>query len=183
MILRPRSSKLRCALCHDGLDESLSCPGCGTQVHAECRAEARACPSLGCDAERPPAKRRRVGKRASVILVLAVLLIAPVSRANPVYLLWGTRSFDSTLWKASTPQDFDLSFPEDRRGEMLFSLLLFEGLKGKTQSEISQLLGPPDWNGRGYNLGNHSGFGIDPDVLHLSYGLDGRVDRYRVVQH
>ena len=49
--LRP----LRCALCHDALEESVlefeqavRCPSCGTQLHAECADEVALCPTLAC---------------------------------------------------------------------------------------------------------------------------------------
>lgn len=68
---------------------------------------------------------------------------------------------------------------------MLFSLLVSHDLRGMTRGEIEALLGPPDpcYGGETYDLGCHSGFAIDHDVLHLEYGGDDRLRGYRVLQH
>jgi hypothetical protein len=47
--LAPRAAALRCALCHDDVDdEAPSCRGCGTRLHVECGAELGGCPTSGC---------------------------------------------------------------------------------------------------------------------------------------
>lgn len=44
-------ASLRCAVCHDALGARPEvCAGCGTQLHADCRALAGGCPTLGCAA-------------------------------------------------------------------------------------------------------------------------------------
>ncbi len=44
-----RDSPLRCAVCHGGIErEAPPCAGCGTVTHADCRVEARGCPTFGC---------------------------------------------------------------------------------------------------------------------------------------
>src|SRR5579872_2385122 len=51
MRLEPRLHSItRCALCHDVLVAAgaWQCVACGTVLHAECRAEVRRCPTLGC---------------------------------------------------------------------------------------------------------------------------------------
>jgi len=77
--VEPRASELRCAVCHGGLDEAPPCAGCGTVAHAECRADARGCPTLGC-AEAPrrivitaPRPRPRVADVAVVAAIGAAL--------------------------------------------------------------------------------------------------------------
>lgn len=42
--------RLRCARCHEEAAEAelVACPGCATRLHADCRAEAPGCPTLGC---------------------------------------------------------------------------------------------------------------------------------------
>jgi hypothetical protein len=45
----PRLSlDLRCAICHDLASNAGACTSCGTLTHGDCRAEAGACPTLGC---------------------------------------------------------------------------------------------------------------------------------------
>jgi hypothetical protein len=43
---------VRCAFCHDALDEkedeNVRCPSCGTVLHWDCRALLARCPTLGC---------------------------------------------------------------------------------------------------------------------------------------
>ena len=59
------------------------CSGCGTQLHADCRAQATRCPTLGCDAPlphskaRPPRGSRLLGCAAISLLVLLVLWLLP----------------------------------------------------------------------------------------------------------
>ncbi len=47
-VLRPRPTAfVRCAFCHDALDEKrIECGSCGTLLHAEYASER--CPTLGC---------------------------------------------------------------------------------------------------------------------------------------
>jgi hypothetical protein len=48
--LRPRwTPDLRCAICHDVLQEGVVCARCAVRYHRECRAHLERCPSLGCD--------------------------------------------------------------------------------------------------------------------------------------
>ena len=47
--LRARGAMLRCALCHDDLEEPPTvCAVCGTALHGECRESLATCPTLGC---------------------------------------------------------------------------------------------------------------------------------------
>lgn len=39
---------LRCAFCHSSGEALTSCAACGTQLHPECWADSRSCPTLGC---------------------------------------------------------------------------------------------------------------------------------------
>jgi hypothetical protein len=39
---------LRCAYCHEGLNDGTSCVACHAVFHADCRAELGRCPTLGC---------------------------------------------------------------------------------------------------------------------------------------
>ena len=48
--LRQKESRLRCATCHDG-GELETCPTCSTRFHAQCRADLKKCPTLGCAAQ------------------------------------------------------------------------------------------------------------------------------------
>jgi hypothetical protein len=49
MKLRARAAPLRCALCHDDLDQaSFFCGGCGVRLHTDCRESLTRCPTLGC---------------------------------------------------------------------------------------------------------------------------------------
>lgn len=53
---RPRSSTLRCAVCHDesgvgSADKLQPCASCGTVTHADCLEGG--CPTLGCRESRP----------------------------------------------------------------------------------------------------------------------------------
>ncbi len=51
IVARSRAAgPLRCAFCHDGLEDAPArCPGCDTAVHADCVEELRRCPTAGCD--------------------------------------------------------------------------------------------------------------------------------------
>jgi len=125
----------------------------------------------------------------AVFLLLLCFADNDISRRQLLVrsFFWGRRQFDSEAWKASYPIDTSLTIQEaieeeDRRGEMLFSLLRTHELIGMERGEAVQLLGEPDWTGKqeGYMIGVHTG--IDPDVFHVSY-RDGRVADYRVKQY
>lgn len=47
-----RTSPLRCALCHDfaAREHLVSCDGCSTRLHPECRSGLGRCPTRGCAA-------------------------------------------------------------------------------------------------------------------------------------
>jgi len=69
---------LRCAFCHDDLDEkegeSVTCAGCRTVLHWDCRALLARCPTLGCaDATRFEPGERRAVVRGSFRAALARL--------------------------------------------------------------------------------------------------------------
>ncbi|MCW8141026.1 MAG: hypothetical protein KIT58_19155 [Planctomycetota bacterium] len=83
-VLTPRSTSLRCALCHAGLgaDEAVACPACRTLLHGGCWPLVRGCPTLGCarrSADGGPgrgaaAAKVRRGRRPTTSLLVAVLL-------------------------------------------------------------------------------------------------------------
>lgn len=55
----------RCPLCHDDLapgEVVVSCGGCETVYHSECRAEFQGCALLGCDAPRVVSRRFELGR-------------------------------------------------------------------------------------------------------------------------
>lgn len=61
LALRPsRRSALRCAYCREAFrrERSCACRACGTLLHDECRRVLGACPSLGCEAQVIPPRRR-----------------------------------------------------------------------------------------------------------------------------
>ncbi len=80
MRVEPRpDSALRCAFCHDDLEEEAAfCPGCQTVLHLDCRAQLTECPTLGCRSSMftplPAAARpRRDHARPSFRIALARL--------------------------------------------------------------------------------------------------------------
>jgi len=48
LVMSPRQSSVRCALCHGTFLVGWTCPGCRTKVHDDCRTNIRRCPTLGC---------------------------------------------------------------------------------------------------------------------------------------
>jgi hypothetical protein len=88
-----RDSVRRCALCHgDAGRAAATCAGCGTVAHADCRAEARGCPSLGCalavrpTLQRPPTDR---GTRYRGQALGAGLVAGELALAGAFALAWG----------------------------------------------------------------------------------------------
>lgn len=58
---RSGDRRLRCAYCHDGVDERAvvdHCPSCDVVLHADCRRALGRCPTVGCEASRPAAPPR-----------------------------------------------------------------------------------------------------------------------------
>jgi hypothetical protein len=56
----PKQASFRCAFCHDdvpGHSPHHRCLGCQTVLHLECRSEAGACPTLGCEGRSPSGLR------------------------------------------------------------------------------------------------------------------------------
>lgn len=78
------SGPLRCSLCHADLQEpSVTCPSCGTVLHAECRRELTRCPTLGC--ESPVAVGDKVAHRPVSLLALLLVIVMP---SIPFLVLW-----------------------------------------------------------------------------------------------
>lgn len=72
--VRAASLANRCGWCHGDDAPVVPCIRCGATLHAECSAEARRCPTLGCPR---PGSRRRV-----------VVLLAAARRLPLELLLW-----------------------------------------------------------------------------------------------
>lgn len=77
MRLSPRTSAARCAYCFGPPGQAVTCAGCGTLVHAECRTASGRCPTLGCEGHslRPRPRRVDGSPFLFVALVVAVALI------------------------------------------------------------------------------------------------------------
>lgn len=117
----PRRSEVRCAYCHGSADPMVeACSACGTLLHADCRAQAGSCPTLGCEqhvriihkeaakpsqtaAPAPPRTRSRVAM--AVVCVAAALWLGEAlwSRANPGalvgYYYYNPQYQDWTYWQ------------------------------------------------------------------------------------
>lgn len=71
--LRESEKPRRCAYCHAPLDAGpVTCSSCGTQLHLDCAAVARICPTLGCKAA---LQRTREGSYRLRVLALFALLV------------------------------------------------------------------------------------------------------------
>lgn len=114
MLIAPRATPLRCALCHDGLPgEAATCTDCGTLVHEECQLDR--CPTIGCCSPTPwewvetgpaPARSgRRAPRVGRVVALLAAgsLLAAPqapaAATAPPQEPATATCQWDSAWFK------------------------------------------------------------------------------------
>ena len=88
---RPSAAE-RCAFCHDALGDAWDvCSGCNTRLHAECRAQAVDCPTLGCrwslrNAWSMRGRRPRPGFRLALARLAArqsgEVVFEPAPRAN-----------------------------------------------------------------------------------------------------
>jgi hypothetical protein len=83
---------VRCAFCHDALEggdaESVTCPGCRTVLHWDCRALLARCPTLGCaDASTFVGADRQAVVRPAFRAALARLAARePPTIPDPAYL-------------------------------------------------------------------------------------------------
>lgn len=103
--LTSRPSPVRCAVCHDELAAApVPCDGCGTALHAECKAAVHGCPTIGCrnrlapvveavedKSDRERARARRLGVVALVNGAAALYV------AGLCHLLLGRAPPESTL--------------------------------------------------------------------------------------
>lgn len=82
--LAPATPALRCAACHDDLDEPrVVCGACGVALHPECSRGLERCPTLGCGVRRRPTVARPV---------------APAAQASSGLLLWFGSGTLACLW-------------------------------------------------------------------------------------
>ena len=86
MRLSPRTSAARCAYCFGPPGEGVTCAGCGTLVHAECRTASGRCPTLGCEGHSLRPRPRRVDGSpflfAALALAVALIYLAASFRLN-----------------------------------------------------------------------------------------------------
>jgi hypothetical protein len=91
------------------------------------------------------------------------------------------RAFDADLWRQPDQAAPYSAWPP--RLCMVDALLASGRLNGMTESQVLELLGPPDSKsvGLNYYLGPERGFlGIDSETLVIEFGADGKVSRPRI---
>lgn len=89
--------------------------------------------------------------------------------------------FNTDLWKNQRRSEYNDAWPP--RLCMVDDLLASGRLNGMTESQVIELLGPPDSKrlGLSYYLGPERGFiRIDSETLIVEFGADGKVVRPRI---
>src|SRR5262249_50693324 len=77
----------RCSYCHDSLPEFVrECERCSTQLHTDCAALARECPTLGCERSfrREPVRQ----PRGSTPVLLALAIVATPLSGRLAWAWW-----------------------------------------------------------------------------------------------
>ncbi len=131
---------------------------------------------------------RRAGVVGSCAIVVGTMLFIGWALFGPVVTdLAHRQKFDAEVWPHQESVEYGIRWPP--RQYMVDDLMSSGKLDGLTESQVVQLLGPPQdqsfpFGARAadihYYLGRERGFmaGIDSEWLFITFGDDGRVNRY-----
>jgi hypothetical protein len=117
--------------------------------------------------------------RALAVALLCVLI--PLILSGTIADWTHRRAFDADLWKKRDQTAHHSDWPP--RLCMVDDLLARGRLKAMTESQVIDLLGPPDSKSLGFSfyLGPERGFmSIDSEILVIEFGTDGKVSRQRI---